>query len=146
MSIVSGSQNREVRMKIQTLFLVVPLAACLLASPARAGKDEPSSPRQIRADKEKATLELTILKKELEELRIERVRHVKDIEFKRIYMDSLKNKSLRQRELQEELDVLKDQLTALDKMIDEAGKKLDDALLKAAEAPESPQSPSPVTN
>lgn len=133
-------------MKRHALCLLLPFAACLLVSPALAGRDDPASPAQIRVDREKSTLELTILKKELEELRLARVRHVKDMEFKRIYMDSMKNKSLRQRELQEELDVLKEQLTALDKMIAEAEKKLDGALLKAAEQPEPLQSPAAVTN
>ena len=115
-------------MKHAVGFLVaIPFLICAGSTPAAL---EDPSPARLAADKERAALELNILKKELEELRIARVQHLRDIEFKRIYMDSLKQKSLRQRELQEELDVLKEQLTALDRMIAEADRRLDEAFLR----------------
>lgn len=114
------------------------LAALLLASgvhPACALAEEASTNATDVVAKARSELELAILKREYEALRLARVDLAKMITFTKIEMDSFKDKSLRQRDLKEHLEVYQEQLAALDKMIDEASIKVNQAMLKSIPAP-----------
>ena len=99
----------------------------------RAYSDESGTNRvTVAVAKARGDLELSILKREYESLRLARVEQVKQIEFVKIEMESYKDKSLRQRELKERLEILQEQLKLLDRMIEEASQKAGDAMLKQA--------------
>ena len=111
------------------------LAVLLLAGslmPVCARSEEASTNHAAIVAKAKGDLELGILKREYETLRISRVEQLKQIEYVKIEIESYKDKSLRQREAKERMDILQEQLKALDRMIDEARDRLDQALVKQA--------------
>jgi hypothetical protein len=127
------------------LFLILAAPAVLALATAHGQlKEEPSPQVTAQVNRDKAMIELGILKREYEELRVARIHLLTEMENYRCEMRARKDKSLQQREMGEKLDVMKDQLDSLEKMIDEARGKLDAALLANAQsAAAAPASPTP---